>query len=299
LRASLLGGLLFGAIGLALAQGSILRDEENSFVVRDFSPKTFRYEPGKLIRFSGTGSPLTIEAKSQGILLQANEASGEAKPNGKLFFLEQGQASGSAVVIMDTKVRQEFELAKKLRQALTPEQSRTRLDSANFTYTGSADEAKISTTSKLRVRSDTDGARTIKKEEKDVAQTYLQNLDLTGSAGTINLDPEAKTTSTNLKTGRIEGPVEFTFKRVEKNAGAEKPDETTLQGRGDLLTFDFTGAERQIILQGNVHLEGTGGFNGVTNVDRLIITVDEKLQPIRYETEGKPATTTVKTGGGK
>ena len=299
MRFSLLAGFLSIPVAVALAQGSYVKDEENSFIVRDFSPKSFRYEPGKLIRFAGTGSPLTIEAKSQGLIFQANEASGEAKPNGKLFFLEHGEANGSAVVIMDTKARQEFEVSKKLRTALTPEQSRTRLDSATFSYAGTASEGKVSTSAKLRVRSDSDGTRTVKKEDKDVQQNFAQNLDLTGSAGTINLDPQATTAATNLKTGRIEGPVEFTFKRTEKNAGDEKPDETTLQGRGDLLTFDFTGTERQIILQGNVRLEGTGGFNGVTNVDRLIITVDEKLQPIRFETEGKPATTTIKTGGGK
>jgi hypothetical protein len=159
-------------------------------------------------------------------------------------------------------------------------------------------EGLLTLPSKLRVRSDTAGARTIKKDNKDLAQTFTQNLDLTGSSGTISLDPNAKTTATNLKKGTIEGTVDFNFKRIETTAGVKEPEETTLVGKGDRLVFDFTGAERTITLVGNVHLVGTGSFNGETNVDKLIITVDEKLQPIRYETSGNPSTTKVKTGGG-
>jgi hypothetical protein len=291
--------LIAAAFGwLVSVQDVLFQDAEKSVTLSGFMTHKLSRTVEE-VRFSGTGKPLAINVRSNGLLLNGENVSGVIKPQGRTFFIESANLSGSAVAIMDTIVRQEYELSKKLREALTPDQSRTRFDSPTMIYSGSVVEGKIATESKLRVRSDTAGTRSIKKEEKDVQQSFSQNLDLTGASGTINLDPQAKTTATNLKSGRIEGPVEFTFKRIEQDAGAKEPTETTLQGRGDLLTFDFTGSERVLILQGNVHLVGTGSFNGTTNVDKLIITVDEKLQPIRYETEGKPATTTVKTGGGR
>ncbi len=288
---------------MALAIGSqdqdiFFQDGEKSIILRDFVGKSISYTPGQLVRFSGTGSPLTADVRSNGLLLQGNEIQGVAKPIASLFYLEEANLSGSAVAIMDSKVREDFELSKKLRTAPGPEQSRTRIDSARMVYAGTQEEGELTMPAKLRVRSDTTGARTVKKEDKDVAQTYTQALDLVGTSGAISLDPNAKTSSTNLKKGTIQGPVEFTFLRSETDAGAKEPAITNLVGRGDKLIFDFTGTARTITLVGNVHLVGTGSFNGETNVDKLIITVDEKLQPIRYETEGNPSTTKMKTGDG-
>ncbi|MEZ0326106.1 MAG: hypothetical protein ACAH95_09380 [Fimbriimonas sp.] len=281
---------LLAILGLAwVAQGqSTFTDPAKSITLRYSGLKSFEYKPDDVIRFSGTGSPVVVDAVSSGLVLNGNELSLLAKSSAKLFYLQEATLNGSSVVISDTKVREDFEVSRKLRTELSPEQSRTRVDSATIHYKGTRTEGELTVPSKLRIRSDTAGARTIKKEDKDVAQTYTQNLDLTGTSGVMSLDPNAKTTATNLKKGTIEGVVEFNFNRVEKDADTAEPVVSTLVGRGDQLVFDFTGTVRTIKLVGNVHMVGTGSYTADINCHTFIITVDEKLQPIRYEAEGGP-----------
>ncbi len=294
-----LSALVLATIAVAAQDSDIFfQDAEKSITLRNLAQRSFSFDPGKQVRFSGSGKPvLSVDAPSSGLLLQGNQIEGVAKPVGRLFFLEEGKLTGESVVIMDTKVREEFEISKNLRAALSPEQSRTRVDSAVINFAGTQAEGVLTLPSKLRVRSDSAGTRQIRKEEKDVEQTYTSKLDLTGSSGLMSLDPAAKTTASNLKKGTIEGPVEFNLVRNETDAGAAVPTISTLVGRSDQLVFDFTGTERTIRLVGNVHMVGTGSYTANVNAQIFVITVDEKLQPIRYEAEGKPASTKVNGGG--
>jgi hypothetical protein len=289
--------LLVACTALAVQDGILFQDAARSLVLRGFDNHRLSRTVTE-VRFSGSGTPAIIEAKTSGALLQAQEVSGTARVEGKLMTLQEAQLSGNAVIVIDTKARETFILSQNAAAAPAREHSRTRLDSSVLDYKGNSEMGTVTANSKLHLVSDSAGTRTVKKDEKDVERAFTQSLDLVGSKGAITLDPRGKTSVAVLRKGSVEGPVDFVYRGTEKDSDAKEPTLTNLVGRGDLLTFDFTTPDKTITLSGNVHMVGTGSFAGETNVDKLIITVDDNLQPIRYETEGKPTTTRIKPGGG-
>jgi hypothetical protein len=233
------------------------------------------------ISFSGEGTPLIANAASLGMKLTSRSMEGKAAKTEGTYVLQNASMAGAAVVELDSKVREDWEIKAGKRKAESPSQSSLRVTSERLDYRGTSGQGELTIP----------GAHHIHGESHSAAQSVVE---IDSVSGVISLDPSATTATAGLRKGELSGPVHLNLTRT---LGGVK---STYTAMCDRMSFDFTGKEKAILLIGHVSFTtASPDFSGTAVAKTVTVTVDDQLTPIHYEFSGDPSTTTVKTGGGR
>ena len=298
-----LGALLLVASAAVSQDNLQWRDSERDASLRNASTHTLNYELDGAATFSAKGKPLTIELRSSGLEVTGEDVSGKLSrhpADRKRFVAEQLNVRGSAVVVSDTEVAQKFLIEKSLLKELTANQQRIRMESEVLNYSGGAEKGTMTIPEKLRLETNSRGVQLVEQPDKSVKnKRFARTVEVKGSSGIVNLYQPVKVSSMALDNGSLEGPVTFVIHISEQLDGAKEPTLSDITGRADRVTFDFKGATKKLVLLGNVHVEGQGDtYSGESNASDMTITLDEALQPTKFEFNGNPATARARQRGG-
>ncbi len=138
-------------------------------------------------------------------------------------------------------------------------------------------------------------------DEKEVVDfTYVQRWDARGTRATFTLDPSPnQTRELPLRTGVVEGPVEFTFTRTETVVGEPVGRVSRATGRADRLEMGIEGDGYRLTAIGNVEVDGEGpGMLGKVRAQQLVVIFDKDMKPIRYQGSGTPSSVKATPAGG-
>lgn len=135
-----------------------------------------------------------------------------------------------------------------------------------------------------------EGGVTVTREDPGARQT----LRLNGSRAVLKLYPanESNARPSPIQQAEMFGPVRFRsrgarFVREGQEPGRWVP--TELVGSADRLEYDD--ANRQLILTGNVDIDGSEEFLlGRVRADRAVVTFDDQGNAVKLESEGAPGT---------
>lgn len=219
-------------------------------------------QPGALT-VEANGSPLHLQLRDQGFDLRAKRGGAEATSNGNgAYVLTSARAEGAVT----------------LQRNLAPDQPSWTLTTEGLAYAGTSETGAIESPGAFQIVS------------KSNAKPDPTTLQLRGTSASLTL--RLANRADPLQTGRVAGPVWMKFER-----GSEE-----LEGNGDRLDLDFTGAARTITLSGHVAFTGhASGYAGTFHGAKAVLTFAEDGTVASVELTGAPTETQIKPikkGGG-
>jgi len=262
------------------------------------------------LSFRASGDPLVLEAKNQGATittprLNGTFASAKGADGKTMTYAKVLHAEGGTTTVFDGQAAYAGDIAKaqRLKQPTPPEPkeiSKGTLKTDHFDYAGSQESGTFTLPVAFDVTSDTKGMIEPKKKG-DPVKAFLQNMEMHGSSGVINLNPGSKDKKDFLKTGHIEGPITFHMDRSESVAGAPFASVGKLDGQADKLDLDLV-TERTVTLSGHVKLNGDlPNYISVTGGEKAVLKLNDAGEIVSVTFTGSPTTSTIKEkkGGGK
>jgi hypothetical protein len=296
-----MGKLMIAALYLALLSNPLqtnptvlYRDPRNDLELLDCRTFHGLSQAKSTLTFDFEGKPLTLKLNSAGLTVNCLRLDGSASDFDKpKAVLRSMNATGNSSFHLDTAAKERYEIANKMLSAPSPSQSVTSLFSDKFNYVGSPADGTLTVPGAVHIVSRQTGPGAAGSSVK----SYVNDLDVTGSSAVVTLNPLAATNESAIKTGVLQGPVVLKWVRHEL-ASTGAPTESTLDGKADSLTMDLVSAKKTIILEGHVRVTASGGLRiGETNVPRIVITLDDQLQPIGFDADGG-SVTRIHVGGG-
>jgi hypothetical protein len=259
-----------------------LKGKDGSFVVRNYSSFSVEQDPKKPNAFSFTmkGSPLHATIERQKLEIRANSIVGRAERSaGQELLLENATLQGAVQVV----ARRPSKAGGTLEQTVT-------VDASTATYTQDLEKLVAA------------GGVTLVQNDAAASQTFR----ITGSQGTIILYPpgQAPNARRAIRSLTLDGPVNFELRSRREVEAGTPPKRTlepfTVRGKCQDLTYDD--ASRKLTLIQNVDVDGNDPlFLFTSSASRVVITLDDRGNPIRIEGDGEPGTTTAidKPRGGR
>lgn len=251
-------------LALALRQEPMYVGPGGAFVV--LAADRVLVQPGGL-RVEADGSPLHLQLRDQGFDLQSKRGGADAKPGPKGgYVLTSARAEGQVT----------------LQRKSTPDQPSWTLTTEQLTYTGRSDEGDVGSPGAFHLVA------------KSNAKTGASTFQLRGASATLTLSLTNE--ADPLRTANVAGPVWMKIERTLADGVQE------VEGTGDRLDLDFTGATRTITLSGHVAFTGNAnGYAGTFHGAKAVLTFAEDGTVASVELTGSPTETQIKPnkkGGG-
>jgi lipopolysaccharide export system protein LptA len=313
-------GLAWLALALAAGQGGkmLYEDKDHLFGIYDYTSGGGEGGENGEISFDIKGNPVRIESRLQGLTMKGPEMKGTVgqveDPKDKkrsISFVKSLLATGNPVVLFNSSAQHKAQVAQAEKYKLEPPKplaasNTAELKTAELTYTGTAAEGTFTMPKAFTLNIGSEGKKEVEVKGKQgekpqkVVKNFTVTGTVTGSSGTVNLDPSAQGNQ-QLQNGKIEGPIDIDMVQEEITAPSTVPVLTTMKGKADRMEFDLK-ETHTITLYGNVKVTYSNGiYEGTTEGVKVVVTLDPvTLKPIKYTFTGDPAKTVAKkSGGGK
>jgi hypothetical protein len=247
------------------------------------------------IRFSGSGNPITVEVRSNGLTVSGLKLTGRAAPGpNKTYIVQEVHDVGSAKLVIDSAQSDQFKSSQAKAEGkpfeLNKNVNKTTVTSEVFDYTGGADTGTLTLSQPFHIAGVGNGERmvdkTVDNKKTQVRQVFDQTLDLDAMTGVVEIDPRPAKRGSQIKSGTIKGKVMFHLIRHEKNDGDQEPTLYDIVGTCDEMDFAVEGVNEIITAKGHVKVTGTVGTH---LADKVVITLDPDFQPIYIESTGSPS----------
>ena len=226
----------------------------------------------------GANAPIVARWKKQGREVRAREINGTAASDAsRQVSLLDAVFSGNVSV---KETRPSSNRMASTVQELNLTSSRATFDAATNSW-------------------NLEGGVTVTRDDPGARQT----LRLNGSRALLKLYPPnvASTRPSPIQQAEIFGPVRFRSRGARMVREGQDPGRwvpTELVGSADRLEFDD--ANRQLILTGNVDIDGSEEFLlGRVRADRAVVTFDEQGNAVKLESEGAPGTAELRDPGSR
>jgi hypothetical protein len=246
---------VFGLAAFALAQGAFRYTDTGGSLSVTAKSALFTQAAGPIYKFT-LRSNVTIDDKSQGLKMFAQQVTMEAVPKGKATDIRKALATGGLTI------------NKTVR---TPWGVRTSvMTGSKGDYRKRGSDGLVNLTGPVTI-TNLDSAK-------------RQSMIATGSSAQAILEPSGSAKKSGLRTATLSGNVKVTI--VQAAVGKEKGG--TMVATGNRMVLNNMGTPATLTLSGNVNMDGRGpgSFGTMRGISKAVMTLNDDGEWTSFSTEG-------------